>query len=134
MCSHLLNLPEIADREHAFDICYSLLERESKATQPLMHTKRFPDSYHEKHLKKFSTAEFLINALTDSPEKSEYFREIPPKGIRTNFFYIANSAIPLSSLADINADDNGAYLKSRIIIKPYYYGKDQINTVHQIND
>ena len=99
-----------------------------------MHTKRFPDSYHEKHLKKFSTAEFLINALTDSPEKSEYFREIPPKGIRTNFFYIANSAIPLSSLADINADDNGGYLKSRIIIKPYYYGNDQINTVHQIND
>ena len=86
ICSHLLSLPEIADREHAFDMCYSLLERESKATQPSMHTERFPDSYHEKQLKKFSTTEFLINALTDSPEKSEYFREIPTKGIRTNFF------------------------------------------------
>ena len=134
ICSHLLNLPEIADREHAFAICYSLLERESKATQPSMHTERFPDSYHEKQQKKFSTAKFLINALTDSPKKSKYFREIPPKGIRTNFFYTVNSAMPLSSLADINADDNGAYLKFRITIKPYYYGKDQINTVHQIND
>ena len=42
--------------------------------------------------------------------------------------------MPLSALADINTDDNGAYLKSRITIKPCYYGKDQINTVHQINN
>ena len=34
----------------------------------------------------------------------------------------------------LSSDDNGAYLKSRITIKPYYYGKDQINTVHQTND
>ena len=42
--------------------------------------------------------------------------------------------MPLSSLTDINADDNGAYLKSRITIKPCYYGQYQINTVHQKNN
>ena len=66
----------------------------------------------DKQLKKISTAEFLIDVLTNSPEKSEYCRELPPKGIRTNLFYITD--LTKTSLATISADDNGAYMKSRI--------------------
>ena len=56
----------------------------------------------------FSSAQFLINALTNDPSRSEYYRSSPPKGMRTNYFYITDS-----SMADVTADDNGAYLKTR---------------------
>ena len=86
----------------------------------------------EEQLKKFSTAEFLIDVLTNSPEKSEYYRELPPKGIRTNLFYITD--LTKTSLANISADDIGAYLKSRITNKSYFYGNNQVITVHEAND
>ena len=82
----------------------------------------------EEQLKKFSTVEFLIDALTNSAEKSEYCQELPRKGIRTNFFYIVD--LTKISLANISADDNGAYLKSRINNKSYFYDNDQVTTVH----
>ena len=61
----------------------------------------------EEQLKKFSTAESPIDVLTNSPEKSEFYRELPLKGIKTNLFYITD--LTKTSLANISADDNGAY-------------------------
>ena len=66
----------------------------------------------EEQLKKISTAAFLIDVITSSPEKSEHYQELPPNGIRTNLFYITD--LTKTSLATISADDNGAYMKSRI--------------------
>ena len=113
-CWHLFslrNLPELTNREHAFDICYSLLEHKLKSSQSSVNMTS-SDFCCEEQLKKFSIAELLIDVLTNSPEKSEYYRELPPKGIRTNLFYITDLA--KTSLANISTDDNEAYLKSRI--------------------
>ena len=86
----------------------------------------------EEQLKKFSTAKFLIDVLTSSLEELEYYRELPPKGIRTNLFYITD--LTKTSLTNKSADDNGAYQKSRITNKSYFYGNDQVITVHEVND
>ena len=131
ICSHVINLPELTDREHAFDIYCSLLEHKSKSNQSSVNMAS-SDFCCEEQLKKFSTAEFLIDVLTNSPEKSEYYRELPPKGIRTNLFYITD--LTKTSLANISADDIGAYLKSRITNKSYFYGNNQVITVHEVND
>ena len=127
ICSYILNLPELADREHTFDICYSLLERKSKSNQSSGNM-----TSSEEQLKKFSTAESPIDVLTNSPEKSEFYRELPLKGIKTNLFYITD--LTKTSLANISADDNGAYLKSRITNKKLFSGNDQVITVHEVND
>ena len=108
ICSHVLNLPELTDKEHAFDICYSLLEHQSKTNRSSVKMAS-SDFCCEEQLKKFSTAEFRIEVLTNSPEKSECYRELPPKGIRTNLFYITD--LTKTSLANISADYNGAYMK-----------------------
>ena len=108
-----------SDKGHSFDICESLVERKSNHLQ-------VNETHHEAHLKnpeicsdeqmeKFSTAEFLVNVLSNDPENSEYFRWPPPKGIRTNFFYTTDT-----TTADINAGDNGAYNKTRHTTKLYY--------------
>ena len=41
--------------------------------------------------------------LTNDPERSEYFRQSPPKRIRTNFFFITDFL--KTSMSDINAND-----------------------------
>ena len=125
--SYILNLPELADREHTFDICYSLLEHKSKSNQSSGNM-----TSSEEQLKKFSTAESPIDVLTNSPEKSEFYRELLLKGIKTNLLYITD--LPKTSLANISADDNGAYLKSRITNKKFFSGNDQVITVHEVND
>ena len=61
--------------------------------------------------KVYSKAEFLINALLNDPQKSEYFREKTIKGVRSNFFYIVD--LGENSLHDINADDIGDYIQTR---------------------
>ena len=127
ICSYVLNLPELADREHTFDICYSLLEHKSKSNQSSGNM-----TSSEEQLKKFGTAESPIDVLTNSPEKSEFYRELPLKGIKTNLFYITD--LTKTSLANISADDNGAYLKFRITNKKFFSGNDQVITVHEIND
>ena len=53
-------------------------------------------------MKTFTSAEFLILLLAENLEKSEYYRKVTPKGVRTSFFYVTDS-----TNADINADDNG---------------------------
>ena len=127
ICSYILNLPELADREHTFDICYSLLEHKSKSNQSSGNM-----TSSEEQLKKFSTTESPIDVLTNSPEKSEFYGELPLKGIKTNLFYITD--LTKTSLANISADDIGAYLKSRITNKSYFYGNNQVITVHEAND
>ena len=109
MASYVLGLPEVTRRDHSFDICESLVERRSDHLQ-INETEaclKIPDICSDKQTEKFSTAESLVNVLSNDPENSEYFRQPPPKGIRTNFFYITDTAT-----ADINDDDNGAYNKT----------------------
>ena len=36
ICSHVLNPPELADREHAFDICYSYWNTSQNAINHLL--------------------------------------------------------------------------------------------------
>ena len=108
MSSHLINLPEISDRCNAFDIAYNLLER-----NPIIQKVESlsPQFSTEDQMKKIVHADFLIHVLTNDPGRSEYFRQSPPRGIRTNFFFITD--ISKTSISNINADDNCAYLKSR---------------------
>ena len=80
-------------------------------------------------MEKFSTAEFLVNVLSNNPENSEYFRRPPPKVIRTNFFYITDA-----TTADINADNNGAYNKTRHTTKLYYRENGALLGVHKEGD
>ena len=74
-------------------------------------------------MKKIASVDFLIHVLTNDPERSEYFRQSPPKVIRTNFFFVID--ILKTSISDINADDNGAYVKSCNTDKFYYCNNDR---------
>ena len=58
--------------------------------------------------------------------------ELPPKGIRTDLFSI--TYLTKTSLVNISADDSGAYSKSRITNKSFFYGNDQVITVYEVND
>ena len=74
----------------------------------------------------FTTAQFLINILTSNPENSQYFKKTAPKGIRTNFFNVTDT-----SVANINADDNGAYQNTRKTTWTYSYIQGNVNTVYE---
>ena len=118
----------VTDRNHVFDICYSLLERE---TPPNYVKDEIPASpsvnvSSDEQMKTFTSAEFLIPLLAENPEKSEYYRKVTPKGIRTIFFYVADS-----TNADINADDNGAYIKRRNTTKLYTIATGQVFIAHR---
>ena len=81
-------------------------------------------------MKKIASVDFLIHVLTKYPKRSEYFRQSPPKGIRTNFFFITDFLE--TSIFDINADDNGgAYVKSCNTNNFYYCDNDQANIVRE---
>ena len=69
--------------------------------KPISHL----DIISEDQVKRFSQASFLIGTLKE-PENSDYFRKVPPKGIRTTLFYVTD--ISQLSMSDILADDNGA--------------------------
>lgn len=134
MSSFFHQLPEVTDRHSAFEICYSMLERDTpnvlKSVEPKKTDPRLQIA-DEDHTKKFSKADFLLNILLE-PEKSEYFCEIPPKGIRTNLFYVTDSS--RTSMADILADDNGAYLNSRSNKKLYFCTDGQTYIVREDNE
>ena len=114
IASFLIGIPEITRQCETLDICYSLLERTSPNLPEPNETPITLSGLNlincEDHIKAFSQADFLIRTLK-SPEKSDYFKKTPPKGIRTNLFYVTDRS--QTSMADILADDNGAYLKSR---------------------
>ena len=126
MSSYLINLPEILDRYNAFDIACNLLERN-------LFIQKFeslsPHFSTEDHMKKIASADFLIHVLTNDPERSEYSRQSPCKRIRTNFFFITD--ISKTSISDINADDNGPYLKSGNTNKFYYCDNHRTSIVRE---
>ena len=126
MSSYLINLPEISDRYNAFDIAYNLLER-NRIIQKVESLS--PQFSTEDQMKKIASADLLIHVLTNDPERSEYFRQSLPKEIRTNFFFITD--ISKTSISDINADDNGAYLKSRNTNKFFYCDNDRTSIVRE---
>ena len=72
-------------------------------------------------------ADFLIHVLANDPERFEYFRQSPPEGTWTNFFFITD--ISKASISDINADNNHPYLKSRNANKFYYCDNDGTSIV-----
>ena len=81
-------------------------------------------------MKKIASVDFLIHVLTKYPKRSKYFRQSPPEGIRTNFFFITDFLE--TPIFDINADDNGgAYAKSCNTNKFYYCDNDQANIVRE---
>ena len=67
--------------------------------------------------------------MINDPERSEYFKQFPPNGIRTNFFFIAD--ISKTSISNINAGGNGAYLKSCNTNKFYYCDNDRTSIIRE---
>ena len=65
--------------------------------------------------------------MTNDPERSQYFKQSSPKGIRPNLFFIED--ISKTSIYDINVDNNGAYLKSRNTSEFYYCDNDRTSIV-----
>ena len=71
----------------------------------------------------------IIDACVDKWSwKVQVVYGISTKGIRTNFFSITDIS---KTISDINADDHGAYLKSRNTNKSYYFHNDQTNVVRE---
>ena len=89
MSSHLINLPEISYRYNAFNIAYNLLER----NPVIQKVESLSPQFFTEDQKKNASADFLIYVLTNNPERSKHFRQSPPKGIRTNFFFITDISI-----------------------------------------
>ena len=78
-------------------------------------------------MKNIASADFFVYVLANDPKKSKYFRQSPPKGIPTNFFFIID--ISRTSISDINTDENSAYLKSHNTNKFYFYDNDRTSIV-----
>ena len=118
----------VTDQNHALDICYSLLEPETPPNYVKDEISASPsvNVSSDEQMKTFTSGELLISLLVENPEKSEFYRKVTPKGIRTNFFYVTDSAN-----ADINADDNGAYTKTRNTKKLYTIATGQVFIVHR---
>ena len=74
-------------------------------------------------------ADFLIHVLINDLERSEYFKQFPPKRIPINFFFIAD--ISKTLISNINAGSNGAYLKSRNTNKFYYCDNDRASIIRE---
>ena len=74
------------------------------------------------------SAKFLIDVLKNNLANSPFYTEVLPKGIRSNYFYITDTAkCPMSH---ITADDNGAYVKTRNTNKLYCEVGENAHTVH----
>ena len=67
------------------------------------------------HLNMFSSANILIEVLTNDRQKSNFYTETLLKGIRTYQVYVTDLSIP--PVSDITADDNGTIFKTRDISK-----------------
>ena len=126
--SFILQLPVVTDRNHAFDISYSLLEHEAPSNYVKDEIPVLPsvNVSSDEQMKAFISVEFLIPPLAENPEKSKYYRKVMPKGVRTSFFYVTDS-----TNADINADDNGANTKTINATKLYTIATGQVFIVHR---
>ena len=116
--------------DDAFDFAHSSLER--KAEIPVNSSVPTSSNWKsEDHINFFSTAHFLVYALTQDPFCSEFYLEDAPKGIRSHFFYITDvSKCPMST---ITADYNGAYVKTRSTTKLYCQMGDETKGVREEN-
>ena len=116
--------------DDAFDIAYSSLERKAE----ILVNSSVPTSSNRKSeypIDFFSTAHFLVHALTEDPFRSECYLEDAPKGIRSDIFYITDvTKCPLSA---ITTDDNRAYVKTRNTTKLYCQVGDEAKDVHEGN-
>ena len=86
-----------------------------------------PEFSIKDQMEKIASAEFLIRVLTNDPKSPSISGNL--QEIRTNFFFIID--IPKTSISNINANDNGAYLKSRNTNKFYYCDKDRTSVVRE---
>ena len=57
----------------------------------------------------FATARLLDHALMEDSFQCEFYLEVPPRGILSNFLYITD--VTKSPISTITADDNGGYVK-----------------------
>ena len=135
IASFLIGIPEITRKSETLDICYSLLERTSPNLPEPNETPITLSGLNlincEDHIKAFSPTDFLMRTLK-SPEISDYFKKTPPKGIRTNLFYVTDRS--QTSMTDILTDDNEAYLKSRSNKKSYYCADRKVDIVYEENN
>ena len=75
MASYVLGLPEVTRRDYFFDICESLVKRNSNHLQ-INETEaclKNSEICCDKQMGKFGTAEFLVNVSSIDRENSEYF-------------------------------------------------------------
>ena len=116
--SFIFDLPEVLHRDDAFAVCYNILGMEKVDVTPSDTNSSLETEFSnfDNLLNQFSDAEFLIKTLSIEPKKSVYYRSSPPKGIRTNYFYVTDVANSSSSVRD---DDNGAYKNTRSTKKHY---------------
>ena len=129
ICTFVLNLPNLNDRSSAFDICCNLLDKATHVKLLINETTCVISHFNfNEQANMFTTAQSLINILTNKPENSGYFKKTAPKGFRTNFFYVTDT-----SIANINADDNGAYQNTRKTTRTYSYIQGNVNTVYEEN-
>ena len=68
----------------------------------------------------------MIPPVAEHSEKSECYCNVTPKEVLTNFFYVTDP-----TNAEINADDNGAYTKTRNTTKLCTIATGQVFIVHR---
>ena len=62
-------------------------------------------------MKTVTLAEFLIPLLTENPEKSEYYRKVTPKGVRTNFFYVTVCSLQMTMGLTLKRETRQNYIQ-----------------------
>ena len=84
--SYIHALPFPSDRDDAFEIAYSALEFKTNNIVTNSSVPAPPNWKSEDHTELFSSAYFVINALTQDPLHSEFYTEDPPKEFDLIFF------------------------------------------------
>ena len=62
-------------------------------------------------MKTVTLAEFLIRLLTGNLEKSEYYRKVTPKGVRTNFFYVTVCSLQMTMGLTLKRETRQNYIQ-----------------------
>ena len=144
-CSFVLGLPLPSEKREAFEIAINLIEHHSKEENSVNNNGSQTDekktqeestneqSTHQQFQKfnidSYATSEFLIDVLVNKAEQSEFFRDKPPKAIRSNYFYIVSLAE--NQMSSITSDDNGAYTDT--INNNKYYSCTSGKVVHELD-
>ena len=112
MMAYLHSLLTPSVRNDAFDIAFSLFEQKEEFRDenvesgvPLSENWKSED-----HIYIYTSAKLLIVIFKNNPANSPFYKAVLPKGMRSNYFYIADTTKYLMS--HITADDNGAYVKT----------------------